>query len=150
MELGPQKRLVRPLQHSSWPVARAIGALFMICVLSATSGCGSVGKTIGMGMMATGGIASATTGFLAVGCTTPNPNDPQLEERGPCMPPETYEEGKVAIWTTFVLGIILLAAGVATYATADELAGKADPGSKKPSPKDPLEEESCKDSKYCY
>ncbi len=124
-------------------------AVFMIAALLCTSGCGSVGKTIGVGLIATGGIATATTGILAYGCTTPSINNPQIENRGPCMPPQTYEDTKPAIWTTFVLGIIMAAAGVAVIATIDEKNHKTDPPPRKPAP-DPLEEESCKDSKYCY
>jgi hypothetical protein len=65
------------------------------------------------------------------------------------MPPQTYEDAKPVLWTTFVLGIIMAAAGVAVIATVDEKPRKPDPPPRKPPP-DPLQEESCKDSKYCY
>jgi hypothetical protein len=123
--------------------------LLLVFSVLCTSGCGSVGKTIGVGLIATGGIATATTGILALGCTTPNFDNPQIETRGPCMPPQTYEEAKPVIWTTFVLGIIMAAAGVAVIATIEEKPQKADLPSRKPSP-DPLEGESCKEAKYCY
>jgi len=122
-------------------------ALMMLLVMS-TSGCGSVAKNIGLGLVATGGVATATTGILAFGCTTPNLNNPQIQTRGPCLPPQTYEEAKPVIWTTFVLGIIVAAAGVAVIATVDEKPPKSDP-LRKPRP-EPVEEESCKESKYCY
>jgi hypothetical protein len=123
-------------------------AVFMFMTVLCTSGCGSVGKNIGVGLIATGGIATATTGILAFGCTTPNLNNPQIETRGPCMPPQTYEDAKPVIWTTFVMGIIMAAAGVAVIATIDEKPQKVD-SPRKPPP-DQIEEESCKDSKYCY
>lgn len=123
-------------------------AAFLILTLVSTSGCGSVGKNIGLGLIATGGVATATTGILAFGCTTPNVNNPQIEERGPCMPPQTYEDTKPVLWTTFVLGIIMAAAGVAVIATIDEKPSNSKLP-RKPPP-EPREEESCKESKYCY
>jgi len=123
-------------------------AAFMILLVMSTSGCGSVGKNIGLGLVATGGVATVTTGILAMGCTTPNLDNPQIQTRGPCLPPQTYEEAKPVIWTTFVLGIIMAAAGVAVIATVDEKPRKSDPP-RKPPP-EPREEESCKESKYCY
>lgn len=125
----------------------ACAGVSMVLFLS-TSGCGSVGRNIGVGLVATGGLATATTGILALGCSTPDLNNPQISRRGPCMPAQTYEDGKPAIWTTFVLGIIVAAVGVAVIATIDEKPHKADPPPKPP--RDPLEEESCKESKYCY
>ncbi len=124
-------------------------ALLTIVMLSCMSGCGSVGKTIGVGLIATGGIATATAGILAFGCTTPNMDNPQIETRGPCMSPETYEEVKPVLWTTFVLGIIMAAAGVAVITTVDEKPHKAEPPPRQPPPV-PHKEESCKESKYCY
>ena len=141
-----------PCREAFTPISlrvRAPCALVLIVTSLCTSGCGSVGKTIGVGLIATGGIATATTGILAIGCTTPNLDNPQIQTRGPCMPPQTYEEAKPVIWTTFVLGIIMAAAGVAVIATVDEKNHKADPPPRKPPP-DLLEEESCKESKYCY
>lgn len=123
---------------------------FLVLTLFCASGCGSVGRNIGVGLMGTGVVATATTGILALGCTTPSPTNPQIQQRGPCMPSQTYEEAKPAIWTTFVLGIIMAAAGVAVVATIDEKPHKSDPPPPSKPPKDPLEEESCKESKYCY
>lgn len=99
--------------------------------------------------MGTGVVATATAGILGFGCTTPDPIDPQITRRGPCLPSQTYEEAKPAIWTTFVLGIIVAAAGVAVIATIDEKPQKADPPPRKPPP-EASEERSCKESKYCY
>jgi hypothetical protein len=124
----------------------------MVPILFCASGCGSVGKTIGVGLIATGGIATATTGILAFGCTTPSLTNPQIQTRGPCLPEQTYETGKPVIWTTFVLGIIMAAAGVAVIATIDEKP-KPEPRPRKPPPDprdDPRDEESCKETKYCY
>lgn len=135
-------------RRSAHTSARSWIAAFMILTLAGTSGCGSVGKNIGLGLVATGGMATVTTGILALGCTTPNQNNPQLETRGPCLPPQTYEDTKAVLWTTFVLGIIVTAAGVAVIATIDEKRRNPDPPRKRPP--EPREEESCKDAKYCY
>jgi len=128
---------------------RAFISMLVMALFAGTIGCGSVGRNIGLGLAGTGIVASATTGILAFGCTTSDLNNPQIERRGPCLPSQTYEEAKPVIWTTFVLGIILTAAGVAVIATVDEKPKKSDPPPR-PRSRDPLEEESCKDSKYCY
>lgn len=128
--------------------SRFMSVVVMLTLLS-TTGCGSVGKTIGVGLAATGVVVSATTGILGYGCTTPNPNNPQIEVRGLCMPAATYEEAKPVIWTSFVLGIIMAAAGVAIIATVEEKPQKLDPPRRRPRP-DPPEEQSCKESNYCY
>lgn len=118
-------------------------------IFCCVTGCGSVGRNIGVGLAGTGVVASTTTGILAFGCTNPDLNNPQVERRGPCLPPQTYEEAKPVIWTTFVLGIILTATGLAVIATVDEKSKKSDPVPR-PRPHEPIEQESCKDSKYCY
>jgi hypothetical protein len=144
LETRPRCR-AHSLPSSRWSSSCAA---FMILTVVSMTGCGSVGKSIGIGLLATGGIATATTGILAFGCTTPNLNNPQIQERGPCLPPQTYEETKPVLWTTFVLGIIMAAAGVAVIATIDEKPRQPDPP-RRPS-REPVEEESCKESKYCY
>ncbi len=135
-------------QTGAW---RSSCALLTVAALFFTSGCGSVGKTVGIALAATGGAAAVTTGFLGAGCTTPNPNNPHIEDRGPCMPLQTYEEHAPIIWTTFVMGIILMAAGVAVYVTATEPPKNTDPGAgNSSSQKKPIEDERCTDAKYCY
>lgn len=132
--------------HQFWQSSWAIFVMVTFCCVT---GCGSAGRNIGVGLAGTGVVASTTTGILALGCTTPDLNNPQIERRGPCLPPQTYEEATPVIWTTFVLGIILTAAGLAVIATVDEKPKKPDPAPRT-RPHDPIEEESCKDSKYCY
>lgn len=138
-----------PAKTDSRPFCQTFCSLIVMGSFLAATGCGSVGRNIGLGLAGTGVVATATTGILAFGCTTPDVNNPQIERRGPCMPPETYEDAKPVIWTTFVLGIIMTAAGLAVIATVDEKPKKSDPVVR-PRLRDPLEEESCKDSKYCY
>lgn len=135
-----------PMNHQAW---QSSCTMIVIGSFLFVTGCGSVGRNIGVGLAGTGVVASATTGILAFGCATSDINNPQIERRGPCMPPQTYEEAKPVIWTTFVLGIILTAAGLAVIATVDEKPQKSAP-EPRPRQPDPLEEESCKDSKYCY
>lgn len=149
MNILPVRANFAPKKSANHQGPQAFLSLLVMVIFLGTMGCGSVGRNIGLGLAGTGIVASATTGILAFGCTTADMNNPQIERRGPCMPPQTYEEAKPVIWTTFVLGIILTAAGIAVIATVDEKPKKSDPPPR-PRPRDPLEEESCKDSKYCY
>jgi hypothetical protein len=145
------RRTMLPRRARSGLVSRLQSRCAVVVMLAFLfmTGCGSVGKNIGLGLAGAGVVASTTTGIIAFGCSTPDLNDPQIEHRGPCLPSQTYEEAKPVIWTTFVLGIIMAAAGVAVFATVDEKPRKPDPRPHAPPP-DPLQEQSCKDSKYCY
>lgn len=125
-------------------------AMVLILALVGTMGCGSVGRTVGLGLAGVGTVAAVTTGVLAMGCSTPNPNNPQIEDRGPCLPAQTYEDNKPIIWTGFVLGIIVAAAGVAIATTATESAAKNDPVPRDPPARDPLDGEPCTDAQKCY
>ncbi|HRI65510.1 MAG TPA: hypothetical protein PK156_14780 [Polyangium sp.] len=132
------------LRRRSW---RCVSVLVLVAMLATLPGCGAAAKrNVAIGLMGTGVVASTVTGVLALGCTTPNPDNPQIQSRGPCMPPATYEEAKPFIWTTFVLGIIMAATGVAIIATINEKPSSPDPSP----PPDPMDEPSCKGSKYCY
>jgi hypothetical protein len=129
---------------------RGVSVLVLMMMLVTLPGCGAAAKkNVALGLLVTGVAATATTGVLALGCTTPNPNNPQLESNGPCMSPATYEEAKPFLWTTFVLGIIVAATGIAIITTIHEKPRSSDPPPHSPPP-DPVDEPSCKDSKYCY
>lgn len=131
----------------SW---RCISFLVLVAMLATLPGCGAAAKkNVAIGLMGTGVVATTVTGVLALGCTTPNPDNPQIQSRGPCMPPATYEEAKPFLWTTFVLGIIMAATGVAIITTINEKPSSPDPSPHSPPP-DPMDEPSCKGSKYCY
>lgn len=108
--------------------------LAALLVLS-TVGCGSAGRTIGVGLAGTGLAAVGTGAVLAVGCSTPNPENPALEQRGqPCLPAETYETYKPAIITGITLGLIMVGAGIAIYSVSDPPPAPSRPPPRPPPP----------------
>jgi len=135
------------------PNKRLIVSITMIASLF-SSGCASVGQTIGAGLAGTGLIATGTGALLAVGCSSPSQDNPTIQQSGqPCLPAETYETYKPAIVTSIALGLILIGTGIAVYTTSTPEPAKTRAPIKPPPEPPPesvetLSEKPCKD--YCF
>ena len=120
-------------------IHRDLVAAAAIALSFSAAGCASVGRTVGAGLAGTGLAMTGTGVVLAAGCTSPSPQNPAIEERGPCMPADTYETYKPAIITGITLGLILIGAGVAVYSVSSPPAEDPAPPRAKP-PKEPEKE----------